>query len=102
MIGGDVAMAAASQIDDVKPMSYKHALSLPNACKWKEAVRAKMESMWTNPSLGKILINYLLQKTIHNFTIKPESRRQTLQEVHLNANPSNAWPRQIRSRRVQR
>ena len=48
IIGGDVAMAAGSYLDDVEPMSYKHALSLPNACKWKEAMREEMESMWTN------------------------------------------------------
>src|SRR5438270_549399 len=48
IIGGDVAMTAGSYLDDVETMSYKHALSLPNACKWKEAMREEMESMWTN------------------------------------------------------
>ena len=37
-----MAMATASQLDDVEPMSYKHALSLPNTRKCKEAMREKM------------------------------------------------------------
>src|SRR4051812_43640273 len=48
MIGVDVAMTTASQLDDVEPMSYKQALSLLYARKWKEAMREEMESMWTN------------------------------------------------------
>jgi hypothetical protein len=47
VIGGDVAMMAAS-LDEVEPMTYKQALSLPNANKWKAAMQEELESMWTN------------------------------------------------------
>src|SRR4051812_518420 len=45
--GGDVAMVAAS-LDEVEPMTYKQALSLPNANKWNAAMQEELESMWTN------------------------------------------------------
>src|SRR5436189_5573544 len=41
-------MVAASQLDEVEPMTYKQALSLPNANKWKAAMQEEFESMWTN------------------------------------------------------
>ena len=47
-------MAAGSYLDDVEPMSYKHALSLPIARKWKEAMWEEMESMWTNQVLDLV------------------------------------------------
>src|SRR5436190_22878956 len=46
--GGDVAVVAASQLDEVEPMTYKQALSLPNASKWNAAMQEELESMWTN------------------------------------------------------
>src|SRR5438045_9399076 len=40
-------MVAAS-LDEVEPMTYNQALSLPNANKWKAAMQEELESMWTN------------------------------------------------------
>lgn len=41
-------MATASQLEDVKHMSYKQTPSLRDVNKWKKAMQKEMESTWTN------------------------------------------------------
>src|SRR4051812_47932580 len=64
----------ATSLDEVEPMTYKQALSLPNANKWKAAMQEELESMWTNqvwdlvdlPAGCKAIGNKWVLKIKHN------------------------------------